>query len=114
MDEIVNLTPHNIVMMRGDGTKITIPPSGEVLRIKTVYDHDNELLGIPICKVKNDNFTGMSKPFDDDCIYITSTFAAMALRLPNVVSPDTGKLSKRDDKGRVEYSTRFQRFGEEG
>lgn len=112
MGDIVNLTPHNIVMMRDDGTKISIPPSGDVLRVKTVYNHVGELLGIPICMVSYDGYTGVPYTLDDNTTYIASTFAAMILKLHNVVSPETGKTCKRDEKGRVEYSTRFQRFYE--
>lgn len=97
-------------MMRSDGAKITIPPSGDVLRIVTEYTGDGELLGIPICDVVNDSYNGISYPLNPDTTYIVSTFAAMAMRLPNVVSPDTGKSCKRDERGRVEYSVRFQRF----
>ena len=97
-------------MMRRDGTKISIPPSGDILRIKTLYIKDDELLGVPICRVVNSKLDGISYELDDSITYIVSTFTAMTIRRPNVVSPDTGKTCKRDDRGRVEYSTRFQQF----
>lgn len=109
--KIINLTQHPIVLYTQD-TKYVIPPSGQVLRINTEKIQTNHINGIPVNIVKPDLEVSLIPPSKEGVIYIASTFAAMTLKRPDILSPDVGNTAIRDDRGKVIGITQLQKFEE--
>lgn len=112
MTELINLTPHDIVLVDEEGHPLgTIPPSGKVARcntsseVFTTFAHD----GIPI-HVRRRTFTGHSNfltksPPKSGTYYIVSRILAEALpERRDLLIPDG---VKRDDDGNIIGCTGF-------
>jgi len=105
----VNLTPHEIVLHKPDGTTVSFPPSGQVARVfehpqraSTWHRHDHPVRVIyPGGRVE-----GLPESPGEafHTIYIVSALIAMdpSVRGRNdVVAPDTGLGAIRDDFGKI-------------
>jgi len=104
--KLVNLTPHEIVLVRDD-VRLVFPPSGTVARCEVlreelyrivVANDDGSEVSIPITSVVFGDVTGL--PLDEDgTMYIVSSLVAQAL--PNrddLLIPDD---TVRDEHGRI-------------
>jgi len=106
--EIINLTPHEIVILSQDGKSIItrIPPSGTVARVSVTSTVVGEVNGIPIRKTTYGDILGLPEP-RSNTIYVVSTVLLLALKdkgihRNDVVSPDTSPDSTvRDDTGKI-------------
>jgi hypothetical protein len=109
----VNLTPHAINVVQPNGDVLTIPPSGQVARVKTYSVPAGEVAGIPVVRVEYGDIEGLPEP-QPGTVYIVSTMVILALRAKgirrnDVVSPDTSPESVvRDEKGNIIGVKRFQ------
>jgi len=97
----LNATPHAIDLII-DGEKITIPPSGVVVRVATVRELVDTIplgeLHIPVNVVKS-GLTLDLPEFQEDVVIIVSRMVAEAHpERHDLVFPDS---LTRDDKGRV-------------
>ena len=102
--KIVNLTSHNIVYQKEDGTRISYPPSGDVCRVSTS--------SIPV-KSPIQGHTAINRhygflegfPNEPDTVYIVSN-PCLDFAPPDakVVAPANGynELCYRDEDGQVE------------
>ncbi len=121
---LVNLTPHKIVVIREDGDKVEIPPSGYTVRVSATVEEAGEVDGIPVYREAlgrpvlvdpkgNETFVDGTRlavflidPFPQATGLIVSRVAAEALRKtgyhplakPPLYVP--GQLV-RDEQGRV-------------
>lgn len=110
---IVNLTPHAIVVRLESGEDVTIPPSGTVARVSSESVNVGEIDGIPVMRTEYGNIEGLPEPVDDT-VYIVSTLVLLALKdkgivRNDIVSPNTSPASVvRDADGRVVGVKSFQ------
>lgn len=100
-----NLTPHDITLVRADGTTEIVPRSGYVARVITTRRE--------ICTVEG--FTAYTEAVDyvdfgaanmcsDDTIYLVSRMVLDALpsyECGDCFAPDTGAGAVRDEAGRI-------------
>jgi len=101
---IVNLTPHALVMMPAGpaGPIVTIPPSGQVARCAVdrvqIYTVTVDGISVPVNKIQFGTVSGLPDP-QPDTIYVVSTLVAQAV-------PDRWDVfivddAVRDDQGRI-------------
>jgi len=105
--QMLNLTPHAIVIQGDDGTSVTIPPSGVVARVATSETVVSEVtLGsatIPVVARAFGQVTGLPET-DEACIVSGLVLEAVRLQQPwrrRVYAPDTGATAIRDEAGRI-------------
>ncbi|RLI80532.1 hypothetical protein DRP04_08090 [Archaeoglobales archaeon] len=115
--EVVNLTPHKIVLCGEDSEPLVeIPPSGSVLRLREeVEDTGERLAGVPIVQKRFVGLEGFELPQrTENVVFIVSLPVAQYLAgRPDIVAPDTGPDSAvRDSQGRIIGIKRFMRFGD--
>lgn len=107
---IINLTPHAIVLRTGDGD-ITIAPSGTVARVTSTPGATHEVAGIP-CPVVDPPTFGEVTGIPDAApgtVYIVSGMVLSATSRADVFGPGTGPTDGaiRDDAGRIVAVTRL-------
>ena len=96
---VINLTPHNIKLMREDGTEKNYPPSGEVARV-IVQDRVGGMLdGAPILYGEVKNVTGIPEQ-KEGTVYIVSLFVLQNSQRHDLIAPDTNDAI-RDDAGKI-------------
>jgi len=107
---LVNLTPHEIRVVKDD-CEVIIPPSGGVARVKTEQVEVGSIDGIPVVKTEFGEVEGLPDP-EPNTIYIVSSIVAQAVagEREDVVAPDTGPTAIRDENGRIVAVRRFQRW----
>ncbi|RLG11485.1 hypothetical protein DRN73_05305 [Candidatus Pacearchaeota archaeon] len=98
--ELVNLTPHEIVLFSKDGTVTTIFPSGRVLRIdeKIVKEKENDV------KIVEKEFIPkeVSKfPKKENRYYIVSLPTLFFANRDDFIAPDTNFGAVRDQMGKI-------------
>jgi len=104
MIKVINLTPHDVVIVNENGEEIKrYPASGNVARVNTQSELIGEVDGIQVVRTKYGDVDGLpdKKP---DTVYLVSLVVAQALRgsRTDVYVPDTGPGSVvRDDKGQI-------------
>ena len=107
--KIINLTPHEIVYIKADGTSETFPSSGN-LRADRVELSREEKDGFIICKygyLRQD----MGEDINEDCYFIVSKITLEALKGLDV---DTSNFlivgdTVKDDNGKVIGCRSFSR-----
>ncbi|HDO19364.1 MAG TPA: hypothetical protein ENG74_01420 [Thermoplasmatales archaeon] len=108
--KLVNLTPHEVTVIKEDGEEVSIPPSGEVARVYPRQEIIGEINDIPVVQTVFEDIEGLPDP--EECtVYIVSTLVLQALQgeRDDVVAPDTGPESAvRDKEGRIVAVKRFQ------
>jgi len=107
---LVNLTPHEIVVRREDGSELRIPPSGVVARVTATAEPVGTLAGVPVVSTRYGEIEDLPAP-RGGVQYIVSSLVRMAApERADLVSPDTGPESAiRDDDGRIVAVRRFTR-----
>jgi len=104
--KVVNLTPHEITVEAGDGTR-TFPPSGKVARVENVADKfgivslslDNELAWVTY---KPGRVEGLPKPKPNTIFLVSAMVLAAVKGRDDLYAPDTGPESAiRDEAGRI-------------
>ena len=118
---MLNLTPHEIVIQRGD-IRIALAPSGRIARVSTIEryaedpcqitlsnDSGTFTCEVPVVTRRFGYVTGLPES-DDPCIVSSIVLEAVKIQQPwrrNVFAPDTGPMAIRDDSGRVVAVTRL-------
>jgi hypothetical protein len=93
--EIVNLTPHSIVLRAADGSDTTIPPSGAVARVAMVQGADTGRVvgGVPVFGADRPGAVEGLSDAAPGVVYIVSALVGAALAgtgRADVVTPGTG------------------------
>ena len=96
---IINLTPHEVVVERKDGSKKTYHPSGEVARVEMEDEQIGEIDGIPVVRGKVKQVTGIPKK-QDGVYYIVSLFVLQHANRDDLIAPDTNGAI-RDEEGKI-------------
>lgn len=114
MSEVINLTPHPIVIRLGVDEKsdVTFPPSGVVARVaeKAVKPTRNEIFGFPVAgKTVVDEVVNLPEP-KEGVIYIVSGLVAQNVSRSDVFSPATGPEDNaiRNEKGHIIAVTKLK------
>ena len=81
----VNLTPHNVNIMRGTQGNLIVPPSGLVSRVMKNLVKD-KVNGVEVVSFNYGEIKGLPTP-QDGVIYIVSDMVAQAAKRPDVMSP---------------------------
>jgi hypothetical protein len=104
---VINLTPHAVVIESGDGSLVTIQPSGMVARVATeetvVSSVEMGGSSIPVVARQFGEVSGLPD-HDEGCIVSSLVLEAVRLQQPwrrNVFAPDTGATAIRDSDGRI-------------
>lgn len=107
--EIINLTPHDVVLMRDDGSTWVIPPEKTPARmIPADTDEDNVFFinGFPVSPApKYVGYIGLPEPTleTEKNLYIVSVVVGTAMQNTNyalknrLIGPDTGASAVRVD-----------------
>lgn len=95
---IINLTPHVITIVREDGTKIEIKPSGVIPRVSTTVVQVGEESGIPLFRTEYGQVTDLP-PQEDGKLYVVSGLLKAAC--PSRTDLLTPAKQIRDEAGRV-------------
>ena len=105
---LVNITPHDIVVRKADGD-LMVPPSGQIARVTTSQEVIGYIDDVPVVRTVFGEVTGLPDPVKDT-IFIVSSLVLGALKgsRPDVVAPDTGPTAIRNDNGQIVAVTRFQ------
>ena len=96
---IVNLTPHNIRLVREDGTEKNYLPSGEVARVIIQDRVAGELDGVPILYGEVRGIEGIPER-KEDTVYIVSLFVLQNSQRQDLIAPDTNGAI-RDGAGKI-------------
>lgn len=106
--QIVNLTPHAIVIRLADGSDRTIPPSGQIARMAMVPTEAEPVAGVPTVKTVFGEVVGLP-PAEEGVVFVTSTPLAQRVARADVMSPDTGPTAIRVG-GQIVAVRGLQRF----
>ena len=105
----VNLTPHEIVVRREDGSALMVASSGLAARCTASSEVVGEIDGVKVVRSTFGPVEGLPEP-QDGTIYIVSSMVAQQVPgRDDVVAPDTGPTAIRE-AGQVVAVKRFQRF----
>jgi hypothetical protein len=88
---IINLTPHELNVIRIDGTTLTLAPSGTIARIAESRVHVDTINSIGVTKVTYGQIEGLPGP-QAGVLYIVSALVAQVASRVDVLSP--GPLSR--------------------
>ena len=107
--KIINLTPHDITIVRDDGN-ITIPKSGMVARVAEIVTAAPDINGIPCVATRMGEIQNLPAP-EAGTVYIVSPLVAGATDRTDVVCPDTGSDSVvRDGNGNIRGVKRLRKI----
>lgn len=101
--KLVNLTPHDLVVVLENGDKITIiPASGTVARVQAEQVLNGDINGIPVFEQTFGDIVGLPAP-EAGTYYIVSALvlsAAKAAGRTDCLAPNTSKAI-RDEAGHI-------------
>lgn len=103
---LVNLTPHPVVLRPEGGGSVTIAPSGAVCRAREEREFVGHVsiagVGVPVYRIAYGAPEGLPAP-EPGTIYVVSALAAQAIRAHRPDRDDVVVVSDpvRDDQGRV-------------
>lgn len=114
--QLINVTPHAIILRPDEGQEVILPPSGQVARVAVSQDVVAQVGEIPIVATRFGDVEGLPEP-RPGVLYVASTLVAQAAAAAgrrDVVSPDTGPTAVRDGEGRIVAVRRLQTWAETG
>ena len=103
--ELINLTPHTVNLIDGDGKTFTILPSGIIPRLTEEKESLGTINGFPVVKKSFGEVENLPEP-KEGTIYIVSALVAGAVNRDDLVVPD-GLV--RNDKGQIIGCSGFAR-----
>ena len=96
---IINLTPHDVVVQKEDGTRVTYPASGQVARVEVKDIIIGSIDRIPVRKGKVKEVTGIPKA-QEGVMFIVSLFVLQNTEREDLIAPNTSDAI-RDDEGKI-------------
>lgn len=110
--EIVNLTPHTIVVLGEDGQKIMeVAPSGQVARVTSACAEVGAAAGVTVVQTTYGAVENLPAPAAGKVFVVSVLVAQQYAGREDVISPDTGPDSAvRDAGGKIVGVKRFMRF----
>lgn len=127
MKKVLNLTPHEIVVLAPDDTKFSYPPSGEVARCVTKDPSPvkrlEEAFGVEVVTASDfqDSVVGGLPSKKDDgetSILVSMPVGQFLQHTPGlwsgpVLGPDSGPSAVRDEKGQIKWVRRLVCYNHE-
>lgn len=109
--QLVNLTPHPIVLRSGE-VNVTVPPSGTVARVSSTPGQVLPIEGVPVPVHASPAWgalEGLPEPVPGTLFIVSALVAARCAHRGDVVCPGTGPAdwAVRDDAGRIIAVTRL-------
>lgn len=109
---IINLTPHPIVLRADDGSETTIRPEGSVARVAATPGAVQAIEGLPVPVARPDVFgdvEGLPGPIPG-VAYIVSAMVGAHVARADVFTPGTGPKdgAVRNEKGHIVAVTRLK------
>lgn len=110
--KIINLTPHEIIIITKEGVEMHIPPSGIIARCTTTREVEEIInvdgVEIPINRTVFGTVENLPDP-QPDTLYIVSTIVANAVKgkRNDIIIPDD---TIRDEQGRIIGARAFARL----
>ena len=109
--QVINLTPHEVVVRPPVGADLRFPASGEVARVAMQETEAGQIAGllIPTITRQAGEIIGLPAP-KPGTIYLVSAMVLDAIRdsgRTDIYAPDTGATAIRDNKGRIVAVTRL-------
>ncbi len=101
---MLNLTPHAITLQRGDGTRVTFEPSGQIARVSTVEQVCGEVCGVAVISRTLGEAQGLPEE-GTPCIVSAMVLSAVPGR-KGVYAPDRGLTAIREN-GQIVAVTRL-------
>lgn len=101
---MLNLTPHPITLQFPDGTRVTIPPSGQLARVTTEEVVVGWASGLPVVSRTLGEATGL--PEEGVPCIVSSMVAGAVPGRKGVYAPDSGPTAVREN-GQVVAVTRL-------
>lgn len=98
MNIIINLTPHDITFIGGNGDKRIIARSGKLARVAAKTVTVGSIDGIPVTATEFGEVEGLPEPAENT-IYIVSSLVAQ--RVPERTDVYIPSESVRDENGRI-------------
>lgn len=99
MANIINLTPHSIVIVDDANNIIrTINPSGTIARVSAKTVRSGEFDGIPLTRTEFGEVVDLPEPTEDTVYVVSSLVASRVPERADVLIPNE---SVRDEKGRI-------------
>lgn len=95
---IVNLTPHTIVIVSGNGNKIEIAPTGIIPRVSTTVVKVGEEGGIPLFRTEYGAVTDLPPSEDGKLFVVSGLLKAACPERKDLLTP---AKQIRDEAGRV-------------
>lgn len=100
MHRLINLTPHPVLLVKPDDSKVIIAPSGKVARCSTERKHVTTICDMPVYEITYGKVEDLP-PSKDNTFYIVSTLVkeSMKGKRSDLVSPidfvrdNTGNIS---------------------
>ena len=117
--EVVNLTPHSVVVMLGTDQVAEFPPSGQIARVDSSDTYQGEMYAnfpkgcntveVPVYTRTLGDPVGLPEP-KCGVVFVVSSIVLAATDRSDVVAPDTGPDSVvRSEDGRIAGVRRFIR-----
>jgi len=75
---LINCTPHEVVVLRDNGTNFVVPVSGNVVRVQSTKVLVGLVDGVEVYKTSFGSVEGLPEP-KDGVVYIVSTLCLTAL-----------------------------------
>lgn len=104
MKNVINLTPHDVVIVDADGAEIKrYPTAGPMVRVNTLDVPLESVDGVSVVRTEYTDVTGLPDT-QPNTVILVSVLVAQALKgsRADVYTPDTGPKSVvRDDQGRI-------------
>ena len=93
--KFVNLTPHKLNIHNGDGSIVTIKPSGKVARVEVEYERVGQAGNIDLYKAKYGEVDGLPVKLDNVYYIVSGMVKAAIPDNEDVLSP--GELIRDED-----------------
>jgi len=110
---IVNLTPHDIVVMAEDRTELRrYPASGTIARAASKTEIVGELDGVPVARQQFGEVSGLPDP-EPGTVYLVSLVVGQAMKgqRDDLYGPDTSPDGAvRDAEGRIVGTRRLVKY----
>jgi hypothetical protein len=114
MKNLVNLTPHPLVLRSEDGREVVIPPSGVVARVASSPGSRRDVAAAPVPVPVYDAPTwgaveGLPEPDGASLFVVSALVAGRCAGRSDVVSPGTGPAdgAVRNEAGHIVAVTRL-------
>lgn len=111
---IINLTPHTIVVEKPNGERVSFPPSGTVARVAVRNVPDSPLDGIPVSRPEYGPVEGLPNPEEGTTYIVSMLVGGRVSGRSDIVGPDSGptaiRFTEGPQKGQIDAVRGFNRY----